>query len=143
MARGIEELQRADKEQLALIYKKTHGYIEAAAICERATLESVAELGIDRNTFLQDLSPLNSAVDGIEKSCLLVLESQMNVRAKLLLIKPSRLSKTPLEEKASNLIPIPTDKIKENGYQGYRSAISSAQKEMKKDQPVSRPYWIT
>lgn len=140
LARGIEELQRADKEQLSLIYKKTHGYIEATAICERATLESVAELGIDRNTFLQDLSPLNSAVDGIEKSCLLVLESQMNVRAKQLQIKPARLSKTPLEEKASNLIPIPTDKIKENGYQGYRSAISNAQKEMKKEQPSRRSF---
>jgi hypothetical protein len=140
LARGIEELQRADKEQLTLIYKKTSGYIEGAAICERATLESVAELGSDQSLFLRELSPLKSAVEGIEKSCLLVLESQMKVRAEQLLLKPIRLSKTALEEKASKLVPIPTGKIKENGYQGYRSAISNAQKEMKKDQPARRSF---
>ncbi|MBW1888743.1 MAG: M28 family peptidase [Deltaproteobacteria bacterium] len=69
LARGIEELQRADKDQFDLIYKKTRGYIEGAAICERATLESVAELGTEQSKFLQSLSPLESAVAGIEKSC--------------------------------------------------------------------------
>ncbi|MBW1897514.1 MAG: hypothetical protein JRI61_00475, partial [Deltaproteobacteria bacterium] len=116
------------------------GYIEGAAINERATLESVAELGSDQSLFLQDLSSLKSAVEGIEKSCLLVLESQMKVRAEQLRLKPIRLSKTPLEERASKLVPIPTDKIKENGYQGYRNAISNARKEMKKDQPARRSF---
>ena len=140
LARGIEELQRADKEQFDSIYKKTRGYIEGAAICEVATLESVAELGSDQSLFLQGLSPLESAVEGIEKSCLLVLESQMKVRAEHLQIKPVQLSLTSLEKKASKLIPIPTDKIKESGYQGYRSAISIAQKEMKKEQPARRSF---
>ncbi len=138
LARGIEELQRAEKEQLIKIYKKAFGYIEAAAICEKATLESVGELGSDRSAFLQDLNPLKSAVEGIEKSCLQVLESQMKVRAERLQTIPVRLSLTPLEEKASNLIPIPTEKVEESGYQGYRKEISKAQKEMKKDQPARR-----
>ncbi|MFC2161852.1 M28 family peptidase, partial [Acidobacteriota bacterium] len=138
LARGIEELQRADKDQFVLIYKKARGYIEGAAICERATLESVAELGSEWSVLLEDLSPLNSAVNGIEKSCLLVLESQMNIRAEQLQIKPLLLSLSSLEERASKLIPIPTGKIKENGYQGYRSAISNAQKDMKNEQPTTR-----
>ena len=138
LARGIEELQRAGHEQLAQAYRKTSGYIEAAAICERATLESVAELGKNRSTFVQELAPLEAAVNGLEKSCLQVLESQMKVRAEQFQIKPIRLSLTPLEEKASGIIPIPTEKVKENGYRGYGSAISNAQKEMNSEQSGRR-----
>ncbi|MFC2157125.1 M28 family peptidase [Acidobacteriota bacterium] len=134
LARGIEEIQRADKNALSPTYKKVRDYIDAASLNESATLATVAELGVSTEKFLNSLLPLQSSVNNIGQSCLNVLEAQMMSRAQDLKIKPVSLETSPLERKASQLVPVPTDKIRANGYGGYRNLITKAQRELKKRQ---------
>ena len=52
---------------LPAVYKKVRGYIEAAAINERATLDSVAQLATDKAGFARDLAELRQvSVDDLE-----------------------------------------------------------------------------
>jgi aminopeptidase YwaD len=126
LARGLEELKRADKEQFAAIFRKVCSYVEAAAINERATLDSVKQLVADKANFGKYLDGLRASVTGIEQVGLKTLDSSMRMTASCLGIKPSVLTLSAVEKKAAAIIPKPTPKIKENGYQGYQTLIQSA-----------------
>jgi hypothetical protein len=137
LARGIEEIKRADQNQLAGTYRRATGYIAAAAINERATLDSVMELASDKPRMGKHVTALKAAVSGLEEASLKVLDSQMRIAASLAGIKPIELSLTAEEKKAAGLIPRPTAKIREKGYRGYRAAIDEAAKVSKKQGAVS------
>ncbi len=135
LARGVEEIKRADQNQLAGIYKKAAGYIAAAAINERATLDSVVELASDRARLGKHVTALKAAVSGLEEASLKTLESQMRITASLVGVKPIELDPTAEEKKAAGIIPRPTAKIREKGYRGYRTAIDEATKALKSSTP--------
>ena len=126
LARRLEELKRSDKEQFAAVYKKARAYVEASAINERSTLESVKQLAADKGTFGKYLEGLKASVTGIEQAGLKTLESSMRLTASFLGIKPVGLAMTEVEKKAAAVIPKPTSKIKENGYRGYQTLIQQA-----------------
>lgn len=137
LARGIEEIKRADPNQLAATYKRAAGYIAAAAINERATLDSVTELATDKPRMGKHVTALKTAVVGLEEASQKALESQMKVTASLVGVKPVELSVTPEEKKAASLIPRPTAKIREKGYRGYRAPIDEASKTSAKQGSVA------
>ena len=126
LARGVEELKRADKNQLIAVFKKVRSYVEASAINERATLESVRQLAADKAIFGKHLEGLKASVTGIEQAGLKTLESSMRLAAVYLGVKPAVLALSVTEKKAGLIIPKPTPKIRENGYQGYQPLIQKA-----------------
>jgi len=126
LARGLEELKRSDKVHLPDVYKKGRAYIEAAAINERATLDSVRQLVVDKTNFVKYIEGQKAAVTGIEQAGLKTLENNMRMTAAILGVGPVALKLSDLEKKAGAIIPKPTPKIKENGYQGYQPLIQEA-----------------
>ncbi len=137
LARGIEEIKRADQNQLADAYKRAAGYIAAAAINERATLDSVMELASDKARMGKHVAALKNAVSGLEEASAKALESQMRMAASFIGMKPIELSLSAEEKKAAGLVPRPTAKIREKGYRGYRGAIDEAAKASGKPGAVS------
>ncbi|MFB3906755.1 MAG: DUF4910 domain-containing protein [Acidobacteriota bacterium] len=131
LARGVEEIKRAEAKQFADVYKRAAGYIVAAAITERHTLDSVMELATDKQRLGKHVEELKAAVSGLEEASLKALESQMRIAAALIGVKPVELTLSPEEKKAAALVPRPTAKIREKGYRGYRAAIDEAAKAAK------------
>jgi len=128
LARGLEDMKRADKDAFGAIYKKARGYIEAAALNERATLDSVRQLASDQAVFGKYLEGQKAAVTGLELAGLKALESNMRITAAILGVPPIVLKPTALEKKAGLVVPKPTAKVKENGFGGYQTPIQQALK---------------
>jgi hypothetical protein len=134
LARGIEELKRTDAEHLAAVHKKARGYVEAAAINERATLDSVRQLAQDKAALGTYLDGQKAAVAGIEQGALKALDNAAKLTAALLHSAAPALKPTELEKRAAAIVPRPTPRIRENGYQGYQAALQEAQR-----QPAAAP----
>ena len=128
LARGVEELKRADKDGLAPVAQKARGYIEAAAINERATLDTVRQLATDKAAFGRYLDGQKAAVAGIEQGALKALDGAARLTAGLLGAAPPDLKPGDLEKRAAAIVPRPTAKIKEAGYQGWQSLVQDAQR---------------
>ena len=130
LARGLEEMSRADAAAFPAAFKRARGYIEASARNERATLDSVAELATDKAGFGRSLAELKAAVSEIETGHLRTIDQSMRRLAASLGTKPVDLRPSPAEKKAAALVPKPLPKIKENGFGGYQAAIQEARKSM-------------
>ena len=126
LARGIEEMKRAAAAELPAVYKKARAYVEASAINERATVDSVRQLAADKAVFGKYLDGLKGSVSGIEQAALKTLENDMRLSASVLRAKPMAVVISTLEKKAAAVVPKPTPKIKENGYRGYQKLIQQA-----------------
>jgi len=126
LGRGLEELKRANKDELTAVYKKVRSYVEAAARNERATLDSVRQLAAEKTGFGKCIEAQKVAVTGIEQAGLKTLENNMRLTAELLGTMPAVLKISDLEKKAAAVVPKPTAKIKENGYQGYQPLLQEA-----------------
>jgi aminopeptidase YwaD len=126
LARGTEEMKRADAAGFAAAYAKARAYVESAAINERATLDSVRRLVSNTKAFDASLAGLKTAVSGIEQSSLKTLESAMRFEAALQGMKPVVLKLSDLEKKAAAIIPKPTATVKEGGYMGYEAPLNQA-----------------
>ena len=61
----------------------------------------------------------------------------MIARAEIMGTDPVDLSKSGVEKKAQKIIPVPTSKVKENGYGGYRDAINEVSDEIKEKYPYN------
>ncbi|MBA7582406.1 hypothetical protein ES708_24334 [subsurface metagenome] len=124
LARGLDELNQATPENFNHIYKKVRGYIEATVLNEKETLGSVLELVItDMEKVKQYVKTLKSGVEDMGKAHLVALEQHMQIVAGRIKSTPADISLSSLEKKASNMIPKPTGKVKENGYRGWTEAI--------------------
>jgi aminopeptidase YwaD len=128
LARGLEEMTRADAAAFPAAYKRARGYLQAASRNERATLDSVAELAADKGGFARFLAELKASVSGIETAQLRTIDQAMVRRAATLRLKPVDLRLSEAEKKAAALIPKPLAKIEANGYGGYQAAIQEARK---------------
>ncbi|MCX6563967.1 MAG: DUF4910 domain-containing protein, partial [Candidatus Aminicenantes bacterium] len=128
LARGFEELKRATKDQLPAAYKKARAYVEAAAINERATLDSVRQLAADKAGFGKYVETQKTAVTGLEQAGLKAIENHMRLTTALLGAPPVTLQLSDVEKKAAAVIPKPTPKITESGYQGFQPLVQEAAK---------------
>jgi len=129
LARGLDELKAATAETFPATVKKARAYIEAAAVNERATLESVRQLASDPAKFDVYLAGLKAAVTSQEQGDLRTFDENVKWTSQLLGIKFSPAKPTDLEIKAAKIVPKPLPKIKEGGYEGYQAAIEAALKE--------------
>jgi len=138
LARGLEELQRAEKGGFEAAFKRSRGYLEAAAANERATLDSVLQLVRDKAAFGAPLAEWKAAVNAMAQAQIKALDQSMRVSAASLGLKPIELKPTEAEKKAARTVPRPLPKIKEGGYQGYQAAIREAMKAVKSGPALDR-----
>ena len=136
LARGLEEMKRAARDALGAVYKKARGYIEAATLNERATLDSVLQLASDQAVFGKFLEAEKAAVTSLEMADLKALESHMRLTASVLGVPPAALKLTDLEKKAALVVPRPTAKVKEGGFAGYQPLIQKALTGLGQIEPV-------
>ncbi len=128
LARGLEEMSRAEAAAFPGAFKRARGYIEASALNERATLDSVAELVADKSGFARFLGELKRSVTEFETAHLRTIDQAMRRQASGLRLAPVDLRPTPAEKAAAALVPKPLPKIRDSGYQGYQAAIQEARK---------------
>lgn len=128
LARGLEEMARADAAAFPAAFKRARGDIEASARNERATLDSVSELVSDKAAFGRDLAEFKASVTAFEAGHLRTIDQTMRRQTASLGLKPVVLRLAAAEKRAAALVPRPLPKIKENGFQGYQAAIQEARK---------------
>ncbi len=135
LARGIEELARADAAAYPAAGKRVRGYIEAAARNERATLDSTMQLVKDTAGFGIYLGELKASVTGLEAAHLKTIDQALRRRAAELKVAPIDAKPTPEEKAAAKIVPQPLAKIRAGGYGGYQAAIQEAYRAMGKAVP--------
>ena len=139
MARGLEEMNNADAKTFAEAYAAARAYIEAGLVNEKATLDTVMELGVNKAKLGAHVAAMKKSVEAVGQADLAVLDAHMRAVAGRLNIQPVKLMLTELEKKAAKIVPRPTVKVKENGYQGYRDLINKVPEDVrKKYTPESR-----
>jgi aminopeptidase YwaD len=138
LVRGFEELNNATASNLADAYKLGRTYIEAAVVNERNTLESVNQLAVDKKATGDYVGGMQKMIDQVGASHLTALEMHMKGVARKLNAPPVVLQPTELEQKAAKLVPKPTAKVKANGYQGYRDAITQVPADVRSKLPTDK-----
>jgi len=122
-ARGMVELNGATKETLEDAYKSARVYIATALTNEKNTLETILQLATDKKKVGEYVSVSAKSIEQIAKIQLDVIEKHMKVTAERLKTEPVSITLSALEKKASKIIPKQTEKVKANGYGGYRELL--------------------
>ena len=138
VARGIEELNGATAGTLADAYRAARGYVEAAVMNEKDTLETVKELAADTKRVPDHVATLQKGVEQAASAQLALLEAQMRAAAARLGATPVVLKPTELEVKASKVVPRPTALVTANGYQGWREPLAKLPQEQRSKLPLGR-----
>ena len=138
LVRGFEALNDATAANLADAYKLGRAYIEAAVVNEKATLETVNELAVDKKAVGEQVTGLQKTIDQVGASHLAALELHMKAAARRLNVAPVVLQPTELEVKASKIVPKATAKVTANGYQGYREFITAVPADVRAKFPVGQ-----
>ncbi|MCX6560765.1 MAG: M28 family peptidase [Candidatus Aminicenantes bacterium] len=143
LARGLEEMTRADAAAFPAAVKRARGYIEASARNERSTLDSTLQMVANKAAYAPYLAELKASVVGLETAQLRTYDQAMRRQAAVLGLKPIDWKPSDAEKKAALVVPKPQPKIKAGGYQGYQTAIQEAMKAMGAavpDRSASRNY---
>jgi len=136
LARGFEDLNNSEAKALADAYTAARSYVEAGLINEKATLDSVMELAVDKTRVGAHITAMKRAVEAVGQAELAALDAHMRAVAGRLKSQPVKLVPGALEMKAAKIVPRPTSKVKENGYQGYRDLINKVPEEARKKYAV-------
>jgi len=128
LARSFDELQNADAENFEATCKKVNSYLEMSTKNEIATLYSILELAPESEKLQNHLNLLVESTEQVFETNSNLLKSQIKIVASKLETKlPSdKLSK--LEKKANEIVPSPSDILKESGY-GIERTIRELPKE--------------
>ncbi len=118
-ARGLDEISKVTAENLAPVYKKVRGYIDATMINEIETIESSLELAPADAQLQAAVAVQTAQLRKIGEAQEAVIDQEMKKIAAKLGVAPVSLKPTEQEKKAMAVIPVPTAKVKENGYGGY------------------------
>jgi hypothetical protein len=135
---GLERLNNAKADTLLESYKSARTLVTAAMANEKDTLGTILELAINRTEVEKYLIELKKTVDSVGTSHLKALELHMEAAARKLGIEPVKIVLSEAENKAAQVIPKPTDKIKMNGYRGYREFINEVMKNREKMASIGR-----
>lgn len=138
LARGVEELNGATPATLAAAYAAARGYLEAALVNEKDTLETVNELAADAKRVGGHVAVLQKGIEQAAAAHLAIVEAQMRAAAARLKVAPVALKPTELEVKASKIVPRPTALVTANGYQGWREALAKVPQEQRAKLPLGR-----
>jgi len=134
LQRAINELDNASKENFETIFKRTKGYLEAAVVNEKNTLQSVTELAVSKPSW--NVSYVSS-IDVTGKSVLSGFETYSGLKGKSMGITSVAYKPTELETKAKSIIPAPTQVVTSKGYRGYSEIIDNIDASLRQKYPVS------
>ncbi len=134
LQRAIYELESSNKENFETTYKRTKGYLEAAIINEKNTLQSVTELTKSKSSWDTNYG---ASIDGTGKSVLSGFEAYAGSKGKSLGITSAAYKPSELETKAKSIIPAPTQVVTAKGYRGYSEVINKLDPSMRQKYPVS------
>ena len=135
---GLERLNHASADDLQDRYQWARAHVEAAAINERATLQSVLELATDAAAVAAYVQEMQETITRIEQSHLAALETHMGTVAGRLGVAPVRLQPTALERRAARLVPRPTARVTADGYGGWRAYLQEVPEEVRQRYPYGR-----
>jgi hypothetical protein len=135
---GEERLNHATADDLVDSYKWARSHVEAAAMNERATLESVLELAPGAGAVASYVKEMQATVTSIEQTQLAALETHMQAVAGRLGVRAVRLEPTDLERRAARMVPRPTARVKADGYQGWRTYFQEVPAEVRQRYPYGR-----
>lgn len=135
---GLEKLNASDAAGMAAAYAAAIGQIEAAMMNEKDTLDSVLELAADKAVLGSYIVKAKQSVGSVGAAGLASLKSHMEMLSARLSIPPVKLVPSALEKKASVLIPRPTAKVREKGYNGFAELINAVPAEIKAKYPSPR-----
>lgn len=125
LARATELLSASEPADFNAMYNLGRGYILAAAINEKATLATVAELDKSADDYL---SQGESIIDDLGRSNLAALDLYMNAAASGKGVRAATITGGRLFDRASGMIPVQTTRITEGKYGDSRQLISEITK---------------
>ncbi|MBN1940164.1 MAG: M28 family peptidase, partial [Candidatus Aminicenantes bacterium] len=135
---GLEKLNAADAAGFTAAYAAARGQVEAAVINEKDTLDSVLELAADKTALAAYIAKAKRSIEGVGNAGLASLKTHMETLAGRFGSPPVKLVPSELEKKAAALIPRPTAKVREKGYNGYAALINAVPAEIKAKYPSPR-----
>lgn len=118
-ARGLDELSKVNAENLGPVYKKVRGYIDGTMLNEIETVESSLELAPGDAGLKSAVTVQSAQIRKIAEAQMAVIDEEMRKIALKYGIPSIPLKPTDLEKKAATVIPVPTSKVRENGFGGY------------------------
>jgi len=133
---GLEALNRTDVAGLADAYYLAQAYVKGAVLNERDTLDTVMELAEDKDRVGRYISDMQATIELVGLAHLTALDSHMNAVSEKLGTRPVSLERTPLEERATGIVPSQTAKVTQNGYNGYSQFIN----QVPQDERAKFPY---
>ncbi len=140
---GLERLNNANAETLLESYRSARTQVTAAVANEKETLGSILELADNKTEVGKYLAEMKKTVDVVGTAHLAALKLHMEAAARKLGVKPVKITLTELEIKAAKIVPKPTDKVKMNGYRGYRELINQVLKDKEKTASLGRRSGIS
>lgn len=114
------QIANAKKANFEEVYKNGIFNIDAVYQNEKETLETVSELFMNKSVMNNYLKAQLQSLKNIYSNNLKAAEEQMKIRSSQISVTALKLKATSLETEASKIIPVPTSKVSENGYGGYR-----------------------
>jgi aminopeptidase YwaD len=128
-SRAMDDLSRATADNLMTVYKKVRGYIDGTMINEVETIESSLELAPADAQLQASVAVQTAQIRKIAEASEVVIDQEMKKIAGKLGVTAVALKPTDTEKKAMAIIPVPTSKVKENGYGGYSKFIPELTRE--------------
>ncbi|MDH4196773.1 MAG: M28 family peptidase [Candidatus Aminicenantes bacterium] len=135
LAVGLETLNAATKETLAQAHKDAVWSLEAAVSNEVDTLTSVLELAPGDGVIVAHVGQLKKSVANVGAAQLAALQTHMSAVAGRLGVKPVQVVLTDLEKRAAKVVPSPTAKVTQDGYNEYRKFIDQVPREERNKYP--------
>lgn len=120
---GLERLNAAAQETLEEQYRWARAHVEATAINERNTLQTVTELASDAGRVGSYVRTMQETIDRVAQAHLAALETHMQAVATKLGVQPVRLRMSDLERRASRMVPRQTALVKRDGYGGWEDHL--------------------
>jgi hypothetical protein len=124
LALSIDALNRTSAETFGEDYKFARWTIEAVVINEKETLDSVLELAPSSRELAAHVARLKKAVETAGAAELAAVDAHMLTVAGRLGLKPAAIVLSSEEKQAARLVPRPTARVREGGYNGYRKYIN-------------------
>jgi len=125
LAVAQETVNRATSESLAEDCKAARWGLEAAVMNETETLGTIAELAPGRSDLTGYIGSMKKSVAAVGASELAALDAHVSAAARRLGVKEVRIVLTEDEKRAAKIVPRPTAKVRENGYNEYGKLISA------------------
>jgi aminopeptidase YwaD len=136
LQRAINEIDNAGKDEFETVYKRSKGYIEAAALNEKATVATTSELAGNPASYTTALNKVLSSVDASYKASVSAFDNYAEIKSKSLGFTGITFKPTALETKAKTIIPKPTALVTENSYRGTSSIIMKLDPKVRETFPV-------